>query len=177
MSAGVLAAATVPTSRPFIIRCGGFDITGHVPLGDFPVHVSETTDGPGQMTFTIEDTLAREFSLGSEVTLDDRRNGGNWALFGGHLINMRSRPRPSGTGKLIECTAIGYDAWLDWRVVPAWSSVNARTGSSLSFDRAMVQQVINRFGGARIGAPDQTVTSTNANMDRVSVRGVTVRER
>lgn len=175
MSAGALAAATTPRVRPFIFKVGGLDITDSAPLGENPVHISETTDGAAQMTFTIEDTRSRDFQLGSEVLLTDHRSGSPWTLFGGHLINMRQRRRASGYGRLIDCTAIGYDAWLDWLVVVSWSSRNSKTGSRLDTDRKMVQQLINKFG-AMLDAPDGLVELTNSDMDVVTVKGVTLRE-
>lgn len=175
MSGAALAAVTTPVIKPFVLRVGGFDVITSAPLGDFPVHVSETTDGAGQMTFTIEDTASRQFRLGAEVLLIDKRNG-DWTLFGGHLVNMRARRRGSAVGRLIDCTAIGYDAWLDWRIVPSWSSVNSKTGSSLDTDRKMVQQIVNKFAGPRVSAPDGTVDITNNSMETVKVGGVTVRE-
>lgn len=175
MSAGALAAATTPRTRPFIFKVGGFDVTDSTPLDAYPVHISETTDGAAQMTWTIEDTRDRDFQLGAETLLTDHRSGSARTLFGGHLVNMRIRRRPAGPGRLIDCTAIGYDAWLDWLVVISWSSRNSKTGSTLNTDRKMVQQLVNKFG-AMIDAPDGTVALTNSDMEVVTVKGVTLRE-
>lgn len=173
MSAGALAGTT-PTSRPFVLRAGGVDITRMVPLGDAPIHVSESTDGAGQMTFTIEDPASRDFRLGSEVTFYDKRNG-TWPLFGGHLVNIRARRRAGVPGRFLECTAIGYDVWLDWRIIKSWVSRNSRTGSPIDNDREMVKRIAD-FAGPRVSTTGGFVALTNSNMDLVKVSGVTVRE-
>lgn len=175
MSAGALAAATTPTQKPFVIKVGGLDVTSIVPLGDFPVHITETTDGAAQLTFTIEDNDQRQFGMGSLVEVLDKRSGTR-TLFGGHLVNMRHRRRSAGYGRLIDCTAIGLDAWLDWRTVISWSSRNSKTGSLIQSDRVMVQQLVDKYGGRRVVAPDATVRATNTNMEKVIVKGATLRE-
>lgn len=175
MSAGALAAATTPTQKPFVIKVGGLDVTSIVPLGDFPVHITETTDGAAQLTFTIEDNDQRQFGMGSLVEVLDKRSGTR-TLFGGHLVNMRHRRRAAGYGRLIDCAAIGLDAWLDWRTVISWSSRNSKTGSLIQSDRVMVQQLVDKYGGRRVVAPDATVQATNTNMEKVIVKGATLRE-
>jgi hypothetical protein len=178
MSASALVALT-PATKPFILRIGGGVYTASNPVGDESCTISESSDGsPNQMTFTLEDiTNSISFDFGEVTELVDRRSGNERLLFGGHLIETRSVRRQNGQGRLLVCTAMGYDAWLDWRIVPAWTSKTDRNGrvSRIFSDRTMVQQLVNRFGGDLI-APDSTVAATNNEMEILHIAKATLRE-
>lgn len=185
MSASALAAV-VPASSPFILRVGGRVLTGASPVpfsGDDGAvtgcTVSETAEGsPNQMTFTIEDpTGTVDFDYGENTELVDRRSGSERLLFGGHLVETVSRRRGGGRGRILTCTALGYDAWLDWRVITSWSSRTNRNGrvTRIASERAMVQQLVNRYA-AFLDAPDSLITNQNTSMEVVSVKKATLRE-
>ena len=178
MSASALAALS-PVTNPFILRIGGQVLTARNPVGDQSCVITETGEGsPNQMTFVLEDiTSSLSFDFGEVTELVDRRSGSERILFGGHLVETVSRRRESGQGRLLTCTAIGYDAWLDWRVVPSWSSKTTKNGrvTRIFGDRSMVQQLVNRYGGD-LTAPDSTVSSTNDAMEIVSIKKSTLRE-
>ena len=185
MSAGALVAGAAPTSTPFILRIGARTLQGVSPV-PFPgddgmvasCTISETAEGsPNQMTFTIEDaTGSLDFDFGEDVQMIDRRSGTERRLFGGHLVETVSRPR-AGRGRILTCTALGYDAWLDWRIIVSWSSKTSKNGrvTKISSERAMVQQLINRFAPF-LDAPANLVTNQNTDMAVVSVKKVTLRE-
>jgi hypothetical protein len=185
MSAGALVAVGSPTSTPFILRIGPRMFQGSAPV-PFPgddgmvaqCTISETAEGsPNQMTFTIEDaTGSIDFDFGEDVQMVDRRSGTERLLFGGHLVETVSRPR-AGRGRILTCTALGYDAWLDWRVIVSWSSKTSKNGrvTKISSERAMVQQLINRFAPF-LDAPASLITNQNTDMAVVSVKKVTLRE-
>ena len=185
MSAGALATH-VPVSSPFILTIGGRVFTASAPV-PFPgddgdvvnCTIRETGVGsPNQMTFTIEDAAGTvSFDGGEDVTLEDRRTGTEYRLFGGHLVEWVSRRRGSNRGRLLTCTALGYDAWLDWRIVPSWSSRTDKGGrvTRITSERAMVQQLVNRYAGF-LHAPDTFITNQNTTMDVVHVRKVTLRD-
>jgi hypothetical protein len=185
MSAGALVAVGSPTSTPFILRIGARTLQGVSPV-PFPgddgmvasCTISETAEGsPNQMTFTIEDaTGSLDFDFGEDVQMIDRRSGTERLLFGGHLVETVSRPR-AGRGRILTCTALGYDAWLDWRVIVSWSSKTSKNGrvTKISSERAMVQQLINRFAPF-LDAPASLITNQNTDMAVVSVKKVTLRE-
>lgn len=188
MAAGALAATHVPSTKPFSLNVGGRNVTALSPVGDqFATHISEVSDGsPSQMTFWIEESAAGQFMpgdprMGDEVRLVDQRGSDPDTLFGGHLVNVQMTRRPAGTGRLLECTALGYDAYLDWRIVgrnAGWSSKTGKVGgqvTSIASDRHIVQILVNQFG-AGIQAPAETVQQTNTNMPPVSFKGATLRE-
>lgn len=183
MTAGALTLVTTPASTPFVLQVGGRNLTGRAPLGDaFAWHVSEVSDGsPSQMDFWVEDTAGTiDLRIGDEVRFTDRRSGSD-TIFGGHLVNVQMTRRESGYGRYLHCTAVGYDAYLDWRIVGAyarWSSKTKKANgqvTQINGDRGMVQQLVNKFAGF-LRAPDQTVTLTNSNMDVVVLDGVTLRD-
>lgn len=185
MSAGALAAVT-PRSDPFILRIGGRVLTSVAPL-PFPgddgavtsCTISETAEGsPNQMTFVLEDpTGTLEFDFGEITEMVDRRSGSERILFGGHLVEITSRPRGSNQGRILTCTALGYDVWLDWRMVISWSSktnVNGRV-TQITSERAMVQQLVNAQANF-IATPDSLITNQTTNMEVVSVKKMSLRE-
>lgn len=185
MTAGALPALP-PSSSPFSLIIGGKVYTSASPVpfpGDDGEVVSctirETGVGsPNQMTFTIEDASGSvSFDGGEDVQLIDRRTGTEFVLFGGHMVEWSSRRRGSNRGRLLTCTALGYDAWLDWRVITSWSSKTDKNGrvTKITSERAMVQQLINRYAGF-LHAPDSLVTNQNTTMEVVSVRKATLRE-
>lgn len=187
MGLGAVATQlTTPASASFVLRIGGRIYTGVAPVpfpGDDGSVVSctirETSQGStNQMTWTLEDASGSlSFDGGEEVELVDLRSGTERLLFGGHLVEVVSRRRMGGQGRMLTCTAMGFDAWLDWRVIPSWSSKTNKNGrvTKISSERAMVQQVVNRFGG-RLTAPSSLVINQNTDMDVVHVRKVTLRE-
>lgn len=184
MTAGALTLVTTVANTPFVLQVGGRNATGKHPVGDqYAPHISEVGDGsPSQMDFWIEDTDGTfTVRIGDEVRLTDRRDSASDTLFGGHLVNVEMTRRDSGYGRMLHCTAVGYDAWLDWRIVGAyarWSSKTKKANgqvTQISSDRTMVQHIINKFVGF-LRAPDQTVQNTNTNMDVVVLDGVTARD-
>lgn len=185
MGAGALPVTT-PRSDPFILRIGGRVLNSSFVL-PFPgddgavqsCTITETAEGsPNQMAFTLEDPSgALDFDFGELTELVDRRSGNERILFGGHLVEIVSRPRGSNQGRILTCTALGYDAWLDWRVITSWSSKSNKGGrvTRIASDQRMVQQLVNRYAGF-LDAKGETVAETNTNMDVVSVRKMTLRE-
>lgn len=181
MPAGTIPVWRTPDTDTFILRIGGQVVTRSVPVGGDGggLSFSESNESStGQMSFTIEDPDGTQtLTFGSEVQLIDKRDGTEVVLFGGHLIEARVRKTPATVGRMFDCTAIGYDAWLDWRVVPRFTSranVQKRI-NRYEHDRAMVQALIDKFGGD-LRAPNATVELTNANMPNVAVVGMTLRE-
>jgi hypothetical protein len=185
VSAGALAALS-PSTVPFTLRVGGRILTAVSPVA-FPgddgavgsCTISETAEGsPNRMTWTVEDaTGSITFDHGEQVELVDRRSGSERLLFGGHLVEVVSRRRGGGKGRILTCTALGYDAWLDWRFIPSWSSRTDKNGriTKITSERAMVQQLINRYAGF-LEAPSSLITNQNTTMEVVSVRKMTLRE-
>ena len=184
MAAGALVALTVPASAPFVLNVGGRNVTGKAPLGpEFPWRISEVSDGsPSQMEFYIEDADSTfAIRLGDEVRFVDRRSSPDDTIFGGHLVNVEVTRRDAGYGRMLRCLAVGYDAYLDWRIVGAngrWSSKDTKPNGSvtkISSDRTIVQQLVNKFAGF-LRAPNQTVIQTNTNMDVITLDGLTLRD-
>lgn len=169
-------------SSSFILRLGGEVITGKVPVsgnGLSALTFSESNESStGQMTFTIEDPDNTFFiRFGTEVKLIDIRSGSEEVIFGGHLIEANISISESNRGRIFECTALGYDAWLDWRVVPRFTSRSnvAQRINKYETDRKMVEALIDRFG-ADIKTPHATIELTNSNMPNVAVVGMSLRE-
>ena len=185
MGLGAVATQlTTPADASFVLRIAGKVYTNVAPVawpGDDGAVTSctirETAEGsPNQMTFSIEDASNTiSFDYGEVVELADLRGTSERLLFGGHLIEQVSRWR--ARGRMLTVTAIGYDAWLDWKVVPSWSSKTNKNGrvTRITNDRTMVQQLIARYGGD-LTAPDGTVASTSTDMDVVSIRKASLRE-
>ena len=185
MPAGAIQPTTTPASNPFILRVGGSVHTGRVPVGDAEgatqVSITESADGANRLTFTIEDpTVGVTVPDGGTLAeLVDRRSGSERLLFGGRIVETTVKPRPNGIGRFIVCTALGFDVWLDWRIVrPRWSSRTNKNGriSQITSDRAMVQQLVSMYGGGDLLAPDSTVENTTNAMGVISVGPVTLRE-
>lgn len=176
---------TTPASASFVLRIAGRVYTNVAPVawqssGDVvSCSIRETAEGsPNQMTFTIEDANNTiSFDQGEVCELADLRGSSERLLFGGHLIETVSRTRVGGIGRMLTCTAIGYDAWLDWKVVPSWTSKTNKSGqvTKITKDRDMVQQLVARYGGD-LTAPDGTVALTSSAMDVVSIKKATLRE-
>ncbi len=182
MTAGALAAATIPVTKPFILTIGGRNVTALVPVGEeFPCRFSDVGEGSaGEMTFWLEDTTAAgtgyELRMGERVNLIDKRGANDRTLFGGHLVNAQIIKRNTAVGRLLQLTAVGHDQWLDWRIVPRFSTkADGSQATTIASDRVMVQTLISRFAGF-LFAPDSTIDRTNASMEYVSVRDVTLRE-
>src|SRR3990167_11453216 len=86
-----------------------------VPLDVAPIRWSDMAgEAWGNLSFTVEDTAAtRTLSGGADVRLViDSTN-----VFGGTLLRRRFSRMP-GAGRVIECEAVSYDSWLDWRIGP-----------------------------------------------------------
>lgn len=167
----------------FVLSIGGYTLGQNPsvrnPVGDFPCTITDSLDGGGQMTFTVEDELNAGITLelGEVVSLLDYR----WytsgiKLFGGHLVETVYTPRP-GRGRLIACTCVSYDKWLDWLQVPnSQSAADSETQiNSYTTDRHMVTQLINDFGFG-IDAFDAMIELTNASMGNISIVGMSLRE-
>jgi len=156
------------------LRVGGVEILAEAPLDVAPVHWSDgTSDAVESLTFTLEDTTAtRSIPGGADVRL----TVSGIAVFGGTFIRRRYVRLP-GAGRLIQCTAVSYDSWLDWRIVPRWSSRRDLAGRvrRLRTDRSMVRDIISRRC-PMLSAPGTTVNLTRSDMGLVRVAGVTVRQ-
>ena len=97
---------------------GQRDLLREIPLDLAPVTWEDTGGAVGSLTFTIEDTAAnREIPGGVDVRLI--ANGTH--VFGGTLVRRRMTRMP-GPGRWLEMEAVSYDSWLDWHIVPRWSS-------------------------------------------------------
>lgn len=181
MSASALIA-TIPAQGSFFVRIGGAVVTSSVPVtgdGVTAMTFSQSGEGgPGRAMFTIEDNYSTPTLLeGAAVEIIDRRTGSDVTLFAGHLVETSLVRRGAGVGRYINCTAVGYDAWLDWRIIPRWrtaSNIQKRI-NAIDTDRGMVMFLIDRFGGA-VTTTAATVAATNASMPNVSVLGMTLRE-
>src|SRR3990167_3892730 len=156
MTASVIAAAvTTPTSRPFVVHVVGADVTSKVPVGDVPFTIEESDNGAARMSFTVEDTTGSQvsFLLGELVDCIDKRGSTDVTLFGGFLVETDERRRESGRGRLIDCTATGWESWLDWRVAgpsgPNQHPNDKLSGSTSSNgnDGTYVRQLLKRYGG------------------------------
>src|SRR3990167_7424868 len=156
------------------LMVSGVDLIDFAPLNVAPIRWSDMAgESWGNLSFTVEDTAAtRSLQGGADVRLViDSTN-----VFGGTLLRRRFSRMP-GAGRVIECEAVSYDSWLDWRIVPQWSS-RTDLGNrirKLSSDRAMVKDLVERRGGP-LRAPNSTVTETNAAMDVVRVQRKSLRE-
>jgi hypothetical protein len=179
----VVPASSQGTARSWALKLGGGNVTRLVPLDQGAIRITESLGSPASMEFVIEDTASSINLLhGSIVTMERTRRsplGESQSLFryfGGHLIETEYT-RLAGSGRLITCRAIGFEAWLDWRYVINYSSrtdVNGRIRRVFN-DRTMVQQLVSQYG-ALLTAPGSTVDTTNTVMEVVAVKGVTLRE-
>ena len=174
----LLTTPKAATAKPFSLLVGGRDLTSRMPVGDFACRITESADSPNQLTYTLEDVTGAGIPIdhGQAVRLLDHRTGTR-TLFGGWLGSGTVTRRKSARGRLIECTAVGYDACLDWRIVPSWSSRTNVNGHirRIDNDRDMVQSLVQQVAGF-LQTPNATIALTNSNMDNVTVRGVSLRE-
>ena len=182
MPAGAIESWSAASAYSFQLKIGGLTVTRKVPTGGIGVSeisFSESNESTtGQMTFSIEDLDSTFFPrFGDLVELTDERTTPKQTLFGGHLIEASVSNAPSNRGRIFTCTAIGFNAWLDWRIIPRFTSKPNVQGriNRMETDRAMVQALVNRFAPF-INAPDGTVNVTNTNMPNVSIMGMTLRE-
>lgn len=174
---------TVAASAAFVLRVHSRVLTGQSPVnegeGVVETVITEAEGAPNQLVFTIEDTAAALTFLGGEVVeLVDRRSGSERILFGGHLVEWASEQRGSGQGRMLTCQASGYDAWLDWRVIPSfksWTNKNGRV-HQIETDRNMIQRLVEVAKATFIETPGSTVDQTDTTMPRMSFHDVTLRE-
>ena len=185
MTASVIAAAvTTPTSRPFVVHVGGADVTSKVPVGDVPFTIEESDNGAARMSFTVEDTTGSQvsFLLGELVDCIDKRGSTDVTLFGGFLVETDERRRESGRGRLIDCTATGWESWLDWRVAgpfgPNQHPNDKLSGSTSSNgnDGTYVRQLLKRYGGPLQDSGGGYIETTNTAMPPIPIKGLTLRE-
>lgn len=161
-------------AKPNKLMVSGVDYIDAVPLDIAPIRWTDIAgESWGNLSFTVEDTAAnRSLQGGADVRLLIDST----SVFGGTLLRKRFGRMP-GVGRVIECECVSADSWLDWRIVPQWSS-RTDLGNrirKLTSDRAMVKDLIERRGGP-LKASNSTVTQTNAAMDVVRAQGKTLRE-
>lgn len=152
------------------LRVAGQDLMKEqvTPLDLEPVRWRDEAGAVGELTWVVEDTAAnRSLPGGSDVRLELDGT----TVFGGTLIRRRFDRGVAGA-RYIRCTAVSYDAWLDWRIVPRWSSLidTGKRVRRMNSDRAMVLDLIERRAGP-LRATSATVSSTNTQMDIVRVAG------
>lgn len=182
MSGIVLTQLTTSAQISFALRVGGRIYTRRSPVGGSgPGTISFTQSGeagPGRCQFTIEDTDSSvTLSYGAVVEIVDRRSGSDVILWGGHLVEASVTPTEATIGRTFSCTAIAYDAWLDWRIIPRWRSTTdvQKRINKISSDRAMVSYLADKYGGPILNT-NAFIDETNANMPNVSVLGMTLRD-
>jgi len=158
--------------RSFSLLVQGVNVTGRVPVDS--VRVTETGgDSNPTLEFMIEGAaypLAWADKLSQDVELRDNSN--DRRLFKGNLVNLR-RIHQSGSFIGAQCTALGYNAWLDRLVLPKWISKRPN-GTNMTTDREMVQNVASALATTPVGnfafdAINTYVASTNAAMPVVKV--------
>src|SRR5512137_887900 len=158
MAAGVLLQGSSGNGNRLTVA--GTAITRHVPTDLAPIRWSDSAGAAvGTLDFTVEDPtslsrLAMPGGADVHLIVDGTR------VWGGTLI--RRRITRGARGRIIECSAVSYESWLDWRIIPRWSSRTNAGGRirKLATDRAMVKDVIERRGGPLL-APSATVDETN----------------
>src|SRR5262245_25771884 len=180
----MLTPRAQPATRlGWALKVGGVHLTSRVPLDLGALPITESVGSPSAPDFTVEDTTGNlSLANGLVVTLERvRRNAAGesqtvFRYFGGTLVRRALRPRPA-VGRFYECTAMGYEQWLDWKLVPNFTSrvnVSGRV-RKIDSDRAIVLRLVNNYGGIVSGSHDH-VDQTNAAMSVVHVSGVTLRE-
>ena len=161
-------------AKPNKLLVSGRDYIDAVPLDLAPIRWTDIAgESWGGLSFTVMDTTAnRSLQGGADVRL--RVNDTD--VFAGTLIRKRLGRMP-GAGRVIECECVSADSWLDWRIVPQWSSRTdlGNRVRKLTSDRAMVKDLVERRGGP-LKATNATVTETNTGMDVVRAQKVTLRE-
>lgn len=156
------------------LRVAGQDLfkSNVTPLDLEPVRWEDAGGAVAALTWVVEDTTSnRTMPGGANVRLDV--NGTR--VFGGTLVRRSFERLP--VGRVIRCTAVSYDSWLDWRIVPQWAN-RADLGNrvrKLTSERAVVQDLIERRGGP-LRASSATVVNTNTSMDLVRVERQSLRE-
>lgn len=152
-------------------------------IGD-TVRITETANGSNPvMTWTMKDT-AETYShawlgkLSQDVAFLDLTDSRR--LFKGNLVNVRRR-QVGKTTRFYECTAIGYNAWLDRLVIPKWVSKRPN-GTAITSDREMIGTVATALANTPTGnfafdTINTYVSETNTSMPVVTMKsGGTVGE-
>ena len=167
-------------SSAYALTVGGIDYTTWTDVGQ--TFWSESgTEAAAQFECVIGSnevstkTLTAGYDFtGQEVALQDLTNSRK--LFGGFVTNAR---RFHGVGPVVyyALKAVSFDALLDRTLVPKWrSTLDGTTNTKLILsDRAMVQKVIGTFG-YDLTANNTNVANTNADMPRIILNSVTVRD-
>lgn len=161
-------------AHPHQLLVSGVDYIDAVPLDVEPLRwTDQAGEAWGRASWVVEDTTAtRTLQGGAEVGIVV--NGTR--VFTGTLVG-RELERLPGAGRLIRCEAVSADSWLDWRIVPRWSSREDISGRirQLTTDRQMVKDLVERRGGP-LRATNATVTETNTDMDLVRAQRKSLRE-
>ena len=168
------------TSRPLVLKVGGVNLSNHAALNLGPCRISESMGSPAQMEFLLDDrgsTLPLRHMHGQIVTLafsNSVAGVAGFRLFGGHLI--ATAESHIGRGRQIACRAIGFDTWLDRRIVLNYSSrtnVNGRIRQVVR-DSNIVKQLLSQAGG--LVHSSAFIDETNAAMDVVTVKRASLRD-
>ena len=187
-----MAGATITNGQPatsgeFHLYIQGRDFIDKVPLDIAPITWSdEVGGGVPTMQFTVEDLTPWPASGNQPLKLGRRvrftRNG--VALFAGHIVDLTYVKVIKGRHVLV--TVAGYDAWLDWKIVPRWSNRknslgNKRTKRNRYFrhdDVAVKQLVRKRAGFIQVGRfVDRTTgVNSNAQLGRIVTEEMTLRQ-
>jgi hypothetical protein len=151
------------------LRVAGQDLFKEqvTPLDLEPIRWRDEAGAVGELTFAVEDTAAnRTLPGGSDIRLEVDGT----TVFGGTLLRRRFERAPAG--RIIRCSAVSYDSWLDWRIVPRWSSLidTGKRVRRMNSDRTMVLDLIERRAGP-LRATSATVSQTNTQMDIIRTAG------
>lgn len=120
-------------------------------------------------------TLTAGFDFtGLNIRLQDLAN--NRVLFGGFILNAKAF-HGVASAVYYKITASSYDALLDRVTIPKWrSTLNGTTTARLILsDREMVQKLVGDYGYG-ITANNTNVAYTNADMPRLTLTGLTLRD-
>lgn len=181
--AAVVSALSSATYK-FVVSIGGQVVNPKIPLnGDGVQAFTYTLAGEsttGECRFTIEDPDSSfTLAFGADVTISDFIRGYESRLWGGTLVEANVRPRGSNAGRLIDCTAVSYDAWLDWKYITRFVSKkdSSKKVSYINSDRGLIFAIAKELGGQQPIVLDSTyVSQTNTSMPNIELIGVTVRE-
>jgi hypothetical protein len=174
------------TSGEFSLKVGGKELLQSVPLDVAPITWSdEIGGGVPTMTFTVEDLNpwpadgVQPLKLGRKVRFS--RNG--VTLFAGHVIHL-GYGKTIG-GRLVTVTVAGFDAWLDWKLVPRWTNKKDTVGTGENKriryfgqdDTAVKRLIRSRAGFIPCGRFVSRTTGTNDDqkLGRVVIEQATLR--
>lgn len=183
-----VGATIVETSAPppggppggnasYQILIGAIDYTNQIPADSIQITESGS-DASASCTLTVEHfpgsgTYAAPMdSHVNDIVITNLLTGVR--LFGGHVVGGSKRHLPAN-GVAFDMRFVSHDIWLDRRFNKAWwtTSNGTSTGTKISDDRLIVQQVINNasYGGTGVGltATNTTVNSTNTSMPKLNL--------